>query len=487
MKNDVISKISGAFGAAAIVGGAGVMVKKVLDVSDAIGNMSEALGVSTDFLQGFSYAASQSGASAEDAQKAIEKLAVKIGDARQGGDEALATFKKLGVALTDGSGKARTTEDIFFDVADALAAIQDETVRTAVEMELLGKVGPKLAAMLAQGTAAIRKQMAEAPKLSADEIATLKEAGDAFDKLGKSVTTFFGTGLAGMYKLGRWLQDNNKLVRDFALGWREMFYNVKLPDIDPQLEALSDANQKAKRAAGGSSTISGKQQTEAMVKLGKEIAAIYSKMNAEERTAFEKMAFHQNEQLRLVKLFESAQDGTIEKKELELEIAKNLEQTEIARLAAQNAALTATEKKIALEKQIADAQRDLNAKQFDKLLPQSVGDVAGMDLSKKDPRVRDWWAGQQRLAQAAQDAQAKADEMAQAGVIGGTGGARAWQAAADRLKSNIRALPDDIRDPLKNERDRIKAMKDQVDALDTIIEQNKTGIAVIPVNPPSAK
>jgi hypothetical protein len=44
-----------------------------------------------------------------------------------------------------------------------------------------------------------------------------------------------------------------------------------------------------------------------------------------------------------------------------------------------------------------------------------------------------------------------------------------------------------VRDPFKREREGIERSKKQLEALDKIVEQNQTGVAVVPVNPPSAK
>ena len=64
------SRLAGGLGAAAFI----AATKKTIDFGAAIGDLSDRLGVSAEFLQTMQFAAEQNGSSTEEASKAMEKL-----------------------------------------------------------------------------------------------------------------------------------------------------------------------------------------------------------------------------------------------------------------------------------------------------------------------------------------------------------------------------------------------------------------------------
>jgi hypothetical protein len=145
------------------------------------------LGVGTEELQGFMYAASLSGASSQEAANGIRVLSAQIEAAVGGSKEAVSAFADLGVAFKDSEGNARAPLEIFNEVAQGFEKLADGPEKTAKAMKLLGRAGLTLVPLLNEGPEGIRKLTDEAERLgvivSKDTIKTLAEADDAFDAL----------------------------------------------------------------------------------------------------------------------------------------------------------------------------------------------------------------------------------------------------------------------------------------------------------------
>lgn len=124
-----------------------------LRFAGAISDTARTLGLTTKELQGYRYAAAQSGVATTDLESGVEKLQQKLGLALSGAGQDAGMFKALGIDLTDASGKARSSSDVFGDVADRLAGIEDPAQRSAAAAKVFGEdVGPKLLPLLAQGS-----------------------------------------------------------------------------------------------------------------------------------------------------------------------------------------------------------------------------------------------------------------------------------------------------------------------------------------------
>lgn len=169
-----------ALGVAALVG----FAKSSLAAAADIGEMAEQLGISTDALQTYQFAAGQSGVKAEEMQTAVARLTRTIGDASNGNSEAIKSFRDLGIGILDAGGNLRTTEAILNDIADAIERTEDPAKRAAAAVDFFGKSGQKLLPLLSGGSAGIRAFTAEAR--AAGQVisnALIKDADAAADKM----------------------------------------------------------------------------------------------------------------------------------------------------------------------------------------------------------------------------------------------------------------------------------------------------------------
>ncbi len=173
-----------AAGLAGALGGAGLiaLAKNGLAYASSLAEVAQQLGVTTDDLQRFRYAASQVGIEQETLDKGLGKLTQTMGKAQLGAKEPAKAFEALGISVASLSGK--TAGDVIPRIADALGLIPDPAKRAAIEVALFGKAGQQLDTLLGSGRGQIDELTQAAQRLglvlSADQIA---HADDAADKL----------------------------------------------------------------------------------------------------------------------------------------------------------------------------------------------------------------------------------------------------------------------------------------------------------------
>lgn len=209
-----------------------------------LGEQAEQLGLTTDQLQAYRFAAAQAGIGNEQLDTAMTKLTRSIGAAGDGSDEMIAKFDKLGVKLLDGEGRLRKVSAVAPEVARGLLAIESETERNALMMDLFGKSGMKMVTVLgdlAKGNDALVETAKKENALIAPE--TIKAWDDLSDKL-KAGAQRFDTLVA-------------TLGKPIAIGGL-IFLNTQLAMTAGLLEKLGQAGKFVGKATsdaleGGSS------------------------------------------------------------------------------------------------------------------------------------------------------------------------------------------------------------------------------------------
>ena len=148
---------------------------------------SQITGVSTEMLQAWDYAAPLIDTDANTIKNAMVKITKAMGDAQSGSDAAIAKFQELGVSIADADGSLRSSEEVFWDVVDALGEIENATERDIAAQELLGKSYGDLTPLINAGRGAMQDFYEEAEAvgyiLSEDQVAALGAVDDAYQEL----------------------------------------------------------------------------------------------------------------------------------------------------------------------------------------------------------------------------------------------------------------------------------------------------------------
>jgi len=184
----ITDKLAGAFSAAGVIGGIGVLAagvissgKAILDFAGNLQDASEAMGLTVEQLQGLHGAFMLGGASAEDVDKGISKLLQNMDTATNSVGPIRDAFDKLGVSFeTLSSGDPNA---VILAIADGVKNAKNPTEAYAAALELLGKSGKKMMAGLKEGGDGLDELSKRVKKLSNEDAEAIAKFGDAVDVL----------------------------------------------------------------------------------------------------------------------------------------------------------------------------------------------------------------------------------------------------------------------------------------------------------------
>ena len=145
------SAVVGVIGSAALGG----LVKSLADVADRLGKTSARLGISTEDLQKFRFAAEQSGIEVSTFDTALQRFTRRSAEAAEGTGVAKDAFKELGISLKNNDGTLKSNTQLLKEVADAFKGTQSQADRVRLAFKLFDTEGVKLINLLQQGSWAI--------------------------------------------------------------------------------------------------------------------------------------------------------------------------------------------------------------------------------------------------------------------------------------------------------------------------------------------
>jgi hypothetical protein len=176
------------------VGALANFARRAVDAVGGLGELADQLGVSTDALQAFRFAATEVGLSNEELERGLAALTRRIADAAQGEAQAEAAFRRFGITFRDAAGNVRATEAVLASVAERMAGIESPAERAALATALFGdRLGQRLIPFLAQGREGLERLTGEALRYGAiadaELIAKADEASDRIAKLERAFAT----------------------------------------------------------------------------------------------------------------------------------------------------------------------------------------------------------------------------------------------------------------------------------------------------------
>ncbi|MEM6550118.1 MAG: hypothetical protein AAF713_20585 [Pseudomonadota bacterium] len=116
-----------------------------------IGDTADRLQVEPRFLQEIQEVQNLLGQRPDGLEEALFGFTRRVGEANAGSTEAVRLFQQLGVETQDAAGNARPLRDVYLDVADAIAGIDDPYQRAAAAQRLFEEGGRRLLPQLSQG------------------------------------------------------------------------------------------------------------------------------------------------------------------------------------------------------------------------------------------------------------------------------------------------------------------------------------------------
>lgn len=183
--------------AAVVVGGLTMMVKKSMDYANELDKMSKQADITTEEFSRLAYAAEQEHASMEILTKSFPILTKAMSYAQEGMVTYKREFDKMGITVTNSSGKLKTTNEVFLEMADYYSTATDKTQALAIAATLLGRRGAELEPMLKLGRKGLEELGDEAERtgivLDEDTVKAVKKLDDEMTKIWSSCR---GAGLA---------------------------------------------------------------------------------------------------------------------------------------------------------------------------------------------------------------------------------------------------------------------------------------------------
>lgn len=186
-------------GGATLAAGAAVLApltaafKGALDRGTEISRLAQKLGVSTEQLSEFAYAAETTGMSFEDLTGQFENLAERVAQGAQGTGEAAETFKKLGIDAAQ--LKLKNPIDQMIELARAMQGVTNQTERLGMLSSLGGDQFQWMENLFRMGPEGITRLMSEArdvgASVSSEGAASAVKVQRAFDRAWASIKGLF--------------------------------------------------------------------------------------------------------------------------------------------------------------------------------------------------------------------------------------------------------------------------------------------------------
>lgn len=240
-----LGKVAGALGVAFSVGAAVNFGKQVFAAAGQVNDLSKKMGVSTEAVQRWKFAAEQSGATIENVDKAVLAMNKSLGsiDSSEIGKTTDA-LNRIGLSFDE--LRMMKPEDAFNAITKAIGEVENPMVRAKVATELFSKAGAELLPALADNFA---KVAAGASVMSDDTIQRLADAEDAWDALYTKTTVVTGEIIAFLMKEFNKESPLEKFFKDAQLSVNQSF---SLMGLDIQ-KAASDFREllRLKDAAFG--------------------------------------------------------------------------------------------------------------------------------------------------------------------------------------------------------------------------------------------
>jgi len=194
------------------VAGMGLMIKSSIQVIYKLGKVSSKLGVTSQELQRFRYAAKLAGVEESALDMGLQRFIRRVGEAAQGTGEAKDALKKMGIQLTGSNGKILSATNLLGQVANALKNTKDPAERLRLAFKLFDSEGVAMVNMLKQGKTALNSTMMEADKLgfvlSEKVVSASQRVNDAFFKmtaaLGGVKNNLVGALAPALERMGTW-------------------------------------------------------------------------------------------------------------------------------------------------------------------------------------------------------------------------------------------------------------------------------------------
>ena len=190
----IVAGVTGAM-AAGIAAGTGALVSFTQSgaaYADEVLTMSTNTHIATDDLQAYMYAAELVDVSTETMTSSMARNIRSMNSAAEGTGAAAEAYEALGVSVTDADGNLRDSQEVYWELIDALGTVEDSTERDALSMQIFGRSAQDLNSLIAVGSEGMAEYATQAEEagviLSEDTLGAFGEFDDVMQQVGSGVS-----------------------------------------------------------------------------------------------------------------------------------------------------------------------------------------------------------------------------------------------------------------------------------------------------------
>lgn len=149
--------------------------------ADNVLTMSTNTHIAADELQAYMYAAELVDVSTETMTSSMARNVRSMTSAADGTGAVAEAYSALGVAVTNSDGSLRDSQEVYWELIDALGTVEDDTTRDALAMQIFGRSAQDLNSLIAVGSEGMAEYAAQAQEAGAILNQDTLESFGAFD------------------------------------------------------------------------------------------------------------------------------------------------------------------------------------------------------------------------------------------------------------------------------------------------------------------
>lgn len=172
---------------AAVTGAMFGLAKSAANYGDHLAKTSQKVGMSVQSLAALEHAAKLADVSQDELSVGLVKLTRNASDTAKGTGESVAAFAALGLSVQDASGKLKSSDVLFAEIAERFSQMEDGAGKTALAVQLFGKSGANMIPLLNAGKAGLKEAADEAKRfgliISEDQAKASEKFNDDITRL----------------------------------------------------------------------------------------------------------------------------------------------------------------------------------------------------------------------------------------------------------------------------------------------------------------
>ena len=160
-----LKALGAALASAAVIGGLNSMVEEIRAMGDELDKTGIQLGISTQDMQEWRFAAGLAGVDAAAFSQSLALLQRNANEAAEGTGSQAEAFAALGVNVRTATGELKDGNTLLIETGVALGALENDSERVALSLQLMGRSGRRMLPLFTQGAEGVAAARAELEQL----------------------------------------------------------------------------------------------------------------------------------------------------------------------------------------------------------------------------------------------------------------------------------------------------------------------------------